>query len=159
MLGIFCGNHITTNEGYQKYIKKRMAIMAGVLVLGAVTLALALLAEFVWKLEVSERMLGFFAGAGTGLVVGAVILLVRDARLLGDEQRLRKMRIKTTDERNIQISTLATKIAVGVLLVAMYVTMLVLGFWYPLIVNILLALIAVFLAAYVVAYRLLSRRI
>ena len=92
-------------------------------------------------------------------MVGAVILLIRDGRLLGDEERLRKMRVKTTDERNIQISTLATKIAVGVLLVAMYLTMLVLGFWYPLIVNILLALTAVFLAAYVVAYQLLSRRI
>lgn len=159
MLGMFCGNHITTNEGYQKYVKRRMAIMTGVLLLGAITLGLALLAEFVWKLEVSERMLGFFAGTGTGLMVGAVILLIRDGRLLGDEERLRKMRVKTTDERNIQISTLATKIAVGVLLVAMYLTMLVLGFWYPLIVNILLALTAVFLAAYVVAYQLLSRRI
>lgn len=46
---------------------------------------------------------GFLAGAGTGLLAGGAVLLVKTLRTLRDPERRRLARIEEEDERNLSI--------------------------------------------------------
>lgn len=159
MLGIFCVTKVTSDGEYRKYARRRCLVYAVLAVVGVVTAAIAMAAEFLWAAEVSELMLGIYTGVGTGLTLAGVMLLVKNISLLKDEKKLRKARIEGSDERNIQISMLATKAALAVLLIAMYFAILIGGLWYPVLAKAVACLLILFMFAYVVAYSIISRRI
>lgn len=157
MLGIFCGMEVTSDEAYKGYVKRRIWVLAGVLAIGIITALVALAAEYVWTVSISERMLDVYTGVGIGLTVSGIALMVKNILLLKDEKKLRQARITVSDERNIQIGTKATKAALTVLIVAMYFIILIGGLWYPILVKIGSFLLVLFLFSYIVAYRVISR--
>ena len=159
MLGIFCGSECSTNEEYKKCIKKRIAYFIGAIILGVITLIVTFLGNEIFGVSISEKMLGVYTGFGTGLIFAGAILLIKNILLLKNEEKLRKSRIANTDERNNEISLKATRVALGVMLVAMYLVALIGGLWYPELMEILLILICVFLLAYLAAYKYISRKI
>lgn len=159
MLGIFCATKVTSDEEYRKYAGRRCFVYAGLALIGVITAAIAIAAEFLWMVEISDMMLGVYTGVGTGLTVAGIILLIKNMLLIKDEKKLRQARIADSDERNIQISMLATKAALAVLLIGMYFAILLGGLWYPILTKVLAFLLMLFMFSYVVAYRIISWKI
>jgi hypothetical protein len=125
---------------------------------GAITFVTALLAEFYWKLDVKEQMLGVYTGAGAGILGASVLLWIKNKRLLGNEEKLKASRISNADERIKEISNKAFKMAAVIMLIAMYATALIGGLFYPVLVELLLAIVSIFVFAYLVSYFVYSKR-
>lgn len=159
MLGIFCYIDSMSKDNYRKYIKRQIYIFSVLLVIGILTVGVALLAEYCWKVDAEEIILSGYLGIGLGLALASIFLIIRKSRLLKDESKLKKAKIEASDERNIQISIRAVRIAVAVLLIGMYFTILIGGLWYPVLMTALSLLVCVFVAAYCIAYIIISKKI
>ncbi|MGF7144582.1 hypothetical protein HNQ56_003013 [Anaerotaenia torta] len=158
MRGLLCGTTARTNEEYKKVVKVRMTRLLGVSVLGAFTLILSLLAEFYWKVDIDERMLGVYAGMGSGLIVVGVVLWIKNRIILGDEEKLKESRLSNADERIKEISNKAYMTATAILLIAMYGIALIGGLFYPVMIQILIILVGIFALAYFIAYRVYDKK-
>lgn len=159
MLGMFCGSDCKTNEEYKKVIKGRILLFIGIIALGLITLIVTLFGDRYLNLKISENMISTYSGFGTGLIVVGVLLLVKNISILNNEEKLRKVRISNTDERIKEISLKASRVALGFMLVTMYLAGLIGGIWYPVITQILFFIISLFLVIYVIAYKIISRKI
>lgn len=158
MRGLFCGTNAKNNEEYKVHVKAKMNILLLVLFIGMATLAVSLMAEFQWSVNISEHMLGVYTGVGTGLIFAAVILWVKNRRLLNNEEKLKESRINSSDERMKEISSKAFRVAAVFLLITLYAIGLIGGLFYPLLVKLLLGCVTVFLLAYVIAYKIYEKK-
>lgn len=121
------GKAAATNEEYKAVVKQKMAFFGGVAVLGLCTLAFVVAAQVGTFITLSDYMSGVYSGIGTGFVVAGTILLVRSYRLLHDEEKLKKERLKNTDERNLMIYGKALQYAGVATFVCAYIAMLIAG--------------------------------
>lgn len=135
------------NEEYRTVLKKRAKRMYLLILAGILTVGISLyLNSF---MEITEYRLGFLLGLGVGLVLGAVIRLVKMRRQLEDEEKLKEARLLETDEREIEIGGLALRAASKVLLAVLYLALFVGGlFAREEILFISWVLIVVFLLSY-----------
>ena len=159
MLGMFCGSDCKTNEEYKGVIKERIVLFIGIVILGLITLVITLFGDRYLNLKISEKMISTYSGFGTGLTVVGVVLLIKNIRILKNEEKIRKARISNTDERNKEISLKSSKIAVGFMLATMYLVGLIGGIWYPAITQVLFNIICLYLIVYLIAYKVISRKI
>lgn len=158
MRGLLCGTTARTNEEYKQVVKTRIYRFAGLGLIGAITLATALLAEFYWKLDVKEEMLGVYTGAGFGLLLISVIMIIKNMLMLKDEEKLKVSRISNSDERIKEISNRAFRTASIIMLIAMYALALIGGLFNPVLVRLLLMIVSIFGFAYLVSYYVYNRR-
>lgn len=158
MMGLFCASKAKNNEEYKKVIQARMNLMLLLFVIGFITLIVSLLADKVWTVEISEYMLGIYSGVGTGLLVVSAILWIKDKLILGNEAKLKESRLSNTDERLKEISNKAFRMATIFLLAALYACGIIGGLFYPILVKMLLILVFVFLAVYMVTYKIYERK-
>lgn len=158
MLGMFCYIDGMSKDYYKKRIKRQIYIFSGMLIIGILTVGIALMAEYCWEVHVEEAILSGYLGFGMGLTLASILMIVRKLRLLRDEKKLKKARVEASDERNVQISIRATRAAVAVLLIGMYFGILIGGLWYPVLMTALSILVCLFITAYIVAYRIISKR-
>lgn len=158
MRGLLCGTTARTNEEYKQVVKIRMYRFAGLGLIGAITLVTALLAEFYWKLDVKEEMLGVYTGVGFGLLLASVIMLIKNGIMLKNEEKLKESRISNSDERIKEINNKAFRTASIVMLIAMYTLALIGGLFYPELVRLLLLIVSIFVFAYFVSYNIYNRR-
>lgn len=159
MLGMFCSSECKTNEEYKKVIKGRIFLFIGIIILGVITLIVTLFGDRYLNLKLSGKMLAMYSGIGTGLTVVGVLLLIENISILNNEEKLRKVRISNTDERNKEISLKSSKIALGFMLATMYLVGLIGGIWYPAITQVLFTIICLYLIVYLIAYKVISRKI
>ena len=159
MLGMFCGTNVTSNVENRKYVKKRIIVSSLLIVFGVVTMGVVFMVETIWNMELESYTLGLYSGFASGLIAGGIVLILKNRKLLKEEDKLRQARIAASDERNQQISTQASKIAIAILLTGMYLVMLIGGMWYPILTKMIAFLIVLFVFAYCVAYRIVSKRI
>ena len=94
-------NFLTCGSDYEKSLKQRRLCFLAMLCVGLVGFVCYFL--LVPGSHLSAYSQGFYLGAATGIVAGAVILLLRTQRLLTNPQARKKARIKETDEREVQI--------------------------------------------------------
>jgi hypothetical protein len=158
MNGLFCWTNAKNNEEYKKVIRFRMNIMVILGIIGIATFAVALLAEYKWKVSVSEHMLGVYSGAGTGLFAAAVALWIKNKLLLKNEEKLKESRLNNTDERIREISSKAFRTAAAILLIALYAFALIGGIFYPVLVQVLLSIACIFLVSYVIAFKIYEKK-
>jgi uncharacterized membrane protein len=158
MKGLFCGYKSSNNEEYKRVLKAKMKIMVLIFVIGTITLITALLAKNMWIVTISDQILGVYSGVGTGLIAVSVILWIKNKLILADDEKLKKSRLNNTDERIREISNRAYRVAGIVLLISLYVTGLIGGLFYPILVQVLLSMVCVFLIAYVAAYKIYENR-
>ncbi|MDD6616012.1 MAG: hypothetical protein PUF13_07930, partial [Lachnospiraceae bacterium] len=76
MKGIFCHTKAKTNEEFRKELKRKNILLGALAALGLVTLGTAFFA-YRCQVSVSEHTLGFYTGAGTGILAAALFLLFR----------------------------------------------------------------------------------
>lgn len=158
MRGLLCGTTARTNEEYKQVVKVRMYRFAGLGLIGAITLITALLAEFFWKLDVKEEMLGVYTGAGFGIVLISVIMIVKNTLMLKDEEKLKESRISNSDERIKEITNKAFRTASIIMLIAMYALALIGGLFNPELVKLLSMVVSIFVFAYVVSYYIYNKK-
>ncbi|MCF0146972.1 MAG: hypothetical protein HUJ77_01100 [Clostridium sp.] len=159
MLGMFCSSNFKTNEEYKRVIKGRILLFIGLIVLGVVTLIITFFGDRYLNLKINESMTSTYSGFGTGLTVVGILLLIKNVSILNNEDKLRKVRISNTDERIKEISSSASKIALGFMLVTMYLVGLIGGLWYPVITQVLFLIICLFLVVYMISYKIISKKI
>lgn len=94
---------------YVKTLKQRRLICLGFLAVGLVGFACYFL--LVPGSSLSDYAQGFYLGAATGIVAGALVLLVRTQYLLTHPAAQKKAKIKETDEREVQIVSKAAVFA------------------------------------------------
>lgn len=152
MKGIW-GTTAKNNEEYKEVIKKRMKLMVLLIIIGAITAAVGFGSEFCFNVTINEHMIGVYTGVGVGLFVAGLILWIKNKIVLGNEAKLKESRLGNTDERILEISNKAFRIATFAMIAAMYVVALIGGLFYPILVEVLLFIVCMFLVAYVIAYK------
>ncbi len=155
--GIFCGTTAATNEEYRKIIKNKNCYLAVLIIVGILIAAAAFIVSEKEITALPEYMLGVYSGAGTGIALAGVILLVKNLILLKDENKLKERRIENADERLLEISNLAIRAAVRVMLLATLAVSMIGGIFYPILVKMLLFIALCFLFSYIAAFRIYQR--
>lgn len=153
MKGFFCSTHAKNNEAYRLEIKKRMLFFAALTIIGAIAAVIGFGAEYWGVKGVSDYMVGFYSGTGVGLFFAGIILLISHYRLLKNEEKLKENRLKESDERLKEISQKAFKVATFTMFIVMYVGIMVMGLFYPILTKAMLVIGCVFLLTYVIANR------
>lgn len=149
--GIFCQTKAATNEEYRKELKSRNWWLLLMLVCGAVAAIAALVVENTNTETVPDYMLGVYCGTGTGIMLGCLVLVIRNFILLKNEEKLKQSRLENYDERNAEIQSKAIIAAVKVMLLVCLVVALVGGIYYQYLFKIMLFIVYVFLFSYLIA--------
>lgn len=145
------------NEEYKRVIRMRMRAAVVVMVLGLLTLAAALLATFVWRISLGDFMLGVYSGTGSGLFISAVAVWFWCRSLLRNEEKLKKERLKDTDERLQAIGQKAFRMASLLLIVFLYIAALIGGAFYPFLIYLLFGAVVLFAVIYWIAYQIYEK--
>ena len=152
-------NNITNDNEYREYIRTRIFLFVIIAVFGAITLLVALFTEKIFEITIDEHQMGFYMGFGTGLLVAGIVLAIRFVLLLKNETKLKKSRIKNTDERTQAINSKALLIAGLILLATIYLAGIIGGLFYPIVFRLMIIPIAVFFVSYGIAYRVYSSKL
>lgn len=159
---LLIGTKITNDEEYRNQIKKTNKYLWVLILLGIFSIVLAYYIQFSGKITINFVMryyvLGIYYGVGIGLIIAAIILFIHNRRLLRNDAKLKEARLTLTDERNIEIGTIAVKRAALVTLIAMYVTALICGLFFPIIYLIMLFIINLFMITYGISYMILNEK-
>ena len=98
---LFSGSKVTNNEEFRKQLQAKNKCLLGLILLGIISAAAAYYMEFSGKMKVDDYMLGVYCGIGVGLICSGIVFLIRNKRLMKDEEKLKEARLQVTDERNI----------------------------------------------------------
>lgn len=158
MKGLLCNSSVRTNDEYRGVIKVRMHIMVVMFLIGLITLTVSVVAKVAWEVSISDQMLGVYTGVGSGLTVAAIVLWIKNKRILADEDKIKQNRLSNTDERLREINSKAFRVASIALLVALYAVGLVGGLFYPILVKVLAGVVSVFILVFFTAYKIFEKR-
>ena len=138
------------NEEYRAVLKKRQVALGLFILAGLATEGLILFLYFFTRIHIGEYQMGYLLGVGAGLMLGGVIGVVRIRRRMADEEKLKEFRLKETDERELEVDSLALRATAKTLLIALYVILIVAGvFNRQELVHVCFGLVALFLLGYV----------
>ncbi len=127
MMSLFCPMcRAKNNEEYRQVLKKRRSRFCLFILAGLATEAVSLFAYFCAEIEISDYLLGFLLGVGAGMALGGLIGILKIRRRMADEEKLKECRLKETDERELEVGSLALRGTARILLWVLYV-LLVLG--------------------------------
>lgn len=158
MKGIFCSITAKTDGEYREYLKKRIAIFIVLGIIGLATIIAVLLTNQFAEDSLNDHSKSYLIGAGSGIIFASVILIVKNCIVMNDSEKLRRVRIQVTDERNIQIGTAAMKVTLAVMFFVSYVIMFVGCFYSMILTKIMSLIICTAILAYFIAYKVLSKK-
>lgn len=132
-------------------LKKRQVIFYLFVLAGLATEALVLFLVFCTQMTFTDYQLGYLTGLGAGLIFGSVFKLVQIRRRMTDEEKLKGFRLKETDERELELDSLALRATAKLLLVVLYVLLIVAGVFEKVeLMCVCSGLVALFLLCYAV---------
>lgn len=148
------------NEEYRKVLKRRQTAYCLCVLAGLAELGLVLFLAFGTQSELSDYRLGYLLGLGAGLVLGSAAGIVRIQRKKASEEKLKEARLQETDERELEVDSLALRVTAKVLLGVLYGLLILAGiFEWEELLYVCFGLIAVFLLSYVVFRRYYENKI
>ena len=152
MRSLFCPIcRAKNNEEYRAVLKKRQVGFYLIILAGVATECLALFLYFCTRIEIADYRMGYLLGMGAGLAFGGAVGVVRIRRRMTDEEKLKELRLKETDERELEVDSLALRATAKLLLVALYAVLIVSGmFEREELMYVCFGLIAIFLFGYAV---------
>lgn len=152
MRSLFCPTcRAKNNEEYRAVLKKRQVNFCLIMLAGIATSGAALFLDFWLRVEFTDYRLGYLLGMGAGLTLGGMVGLVRVRRRMADEEKLKECRLKETDERELEVDSLALRATAKLLLAALYVLLIAAGaFEREELTYVCFGLIGVFLLGYAV---------
>lgn len=128
MRSLFCPMcKAKNNEEYREILKKRRYRFFLFILAGLATEAVVLYVHFCTGIKISDYHLGFLLGLGGGMALGGVVGILKLRRHLKDEGKLKELRLKETDERELELDSLALRGTARILLAALYVLLVVGG--------------------------------
>ena len=137
------------NEEYRAVLKKRQVALGLFILAGLATDGLVLFLYFFARIHIGEYQMGYLLGVGAGLMLGGVVGVMRIRRRMADEEKLKEFRLKETDERELEVDSLALRATAKTLLVALYIILIVAGvFGREELVHVCFGLVALFLLGY-----------
>lgn len=154
---LFSGSKVTNNEEFRKQLQAKNKCLLGLILLGVISAAAAYYMEFSGKMKVDDYMLGVYCGIGVGFICLGIAFLIRNKRLMKDEEKLKEARLQVKDERNVEIGSRALRMAAFVLLIVMYLVFLFGGLYDSMISKVMSCLICLFIVVYAIAWRVLNK--
>lgn len=146
------------NEEYKEELKKRMRTLVVMFVLGALTLV-TMIVLIVLKPQMLESYeAGLFTGMGTGLMVGAIMGIIRLRSRMKNEETLKKARLAETDERERELSNVAIRMTSKVMMAALYLVMLLSLFVAKEASLVMCGLILLYFVSYIICRKIISKR-
>ncbi len=121
--------NVKTNEDYLNHLKKDMKTTVIAIIIGIVTITIAILNEVFGFVEDNSLVNGLYAGLGTGIVIISIIGMLRSKKVMKNETLLKEERLKKQDERNQLIAGKALKAATATILLISYAAVLIAGFY------------------------------
>lgn len=115
------------NEEYRAVLKKRQVGFYLFILAGIATDGLVLFLYYCARIEIPDYRLGYLMGMGAGVAASGVIGLIRIRRRMADEEKLKEGRLKETDERELEVDSLALRTTAKLLLAVLYVVLIVAG--------------------------------
>lgn len=158
MKGPFCRVNITTDEGFRNLTKIRLVISIVLVIAGILILVINECTRHAGITKVPEFYQGMFSGMGAGLIGAGFAQIIRYIKLLKDAAKLREERISASDERLNAINDKALKVAIAVMIFAMYVVLIVGIFVDMQVTTVMSGLLILFLLAFIVANAIYSKR-
>lgn len=156
------GKTFKSNEDYKGYLLHQNRMFTGYIVIGFLTTVITLLVEFSDEVKrfitIDDYMLGVYEGIGVALLVVGVIRIIRNLRIVNNEEKLAEIRRGFGDERLREISKSAMQFTAWVMIFGMYLFSLVGGFFYPSLAKVLLIVVCIFLLTYTISYRVMEKR-
>lgn len=119
---------VKTNEEYCNMLNKQNKIFLWVIPLGLLTAGLAIINEIFHLLGNNSWFNGVCTGVGAGVVFVGLFKVLRNRKVMKDEDRLKEERLKMQDERNRMIAGKAVQSTMLVVLAFSYVIMIIAGF-------------------------------
>ncbi|MBP3683684.1 MAG: hypothetical protein J6J12_01810 [Oscillospiraceae bacterium] len=138
-------------EQYREKVKKQNIILSICSVILALCSGFALASELE-LLKIAPAMpashwismwRGFVGGASTGLLCLTLFALIRNLFALKDDRKLRKLYVKTHDERTLQLFHNARSAAMSVFLIGGLIAVIVTGYFNPTVSLTILACVMV----------------
>ncbi len=154
MIGPFCYRNISTDQEFKKILHNHNIVYICFIILGVFTFIFSVLTKNYMK----DFMKGFLEGASFGIILGSALLLFKNYKIINNEQKLRESRIKISDERNHLISELATKFALIIILIEVYVIILLSVFINLDTLKICLLIINSFVLLYILSFQFYSKK-
>ena len=150
MRGLFCPTcRAKNNEEYRAVLKKRQVNFYLFILAGIATEGFALFLNFCTRIAFTDNQMGYLLGLGVGLALGGVFGVVRIRRRMANEEKLKEWRLKETDERELEVDSLALRAVAKLLLVVLYVLLIVAGiFERKELMHVCFGLIGIFLLGY-----------
>lgn len=135
---------------FTKKCKMRIGFGVGFVFLGI----LALFAAFLYETKIpalypgtpenQEFIRGFYVGTGCGLIAASVITIIKNIRLLKNEELQKKRALYENDERNQLIGTKCWSYAGYSMFLFLYVGILISGYISMVVLKVLLCVLAVY---------------
>ena len=134
----------TTKAGktIEKKLKIRIVYSIGLLILGIISLVLGTGKFF--PMKISEYSSGFYTGLGGGLLGASLLTIIKNVRILTNQEKLKQREIYENDERNKMIGLKTWSYAGYAMFILLYIGMLIAGFVSELVMNTILTTFGVF---------------
>jgi len=134
----------TTKAGktIEKKLKIRIVYSIGLLILGIISLVLGTGKFF--PMKISEYCSGFYTGLGGGLLGASLLTIIKNVRILTNQEKLKQREIYENDERNKMIGLKTWSYAGYAMFILLYIGMLIAGFVSELVMNTILTTFGVF---------------
>lgn len=130
------------NMSIEKKIKIRIIYCVVLIVLGVVSLYVG---NFIpLNTGDPEYSAGYYTGLGFGVIAAGVITIIKNVRLLKNPEKLKEREIYESDERNKMIGLKTWSYAGYAMFILLYIAQMVAGVFNVLVMNTLLAVLALF---------------
>ena len=130
-----------------------------VLLLGIITIIIAFVGKYYAKFNLPINSIWYFMGMGFGLIFGGITVLIKFYILIKNKEKLRKERIKNSDERNMEISIKVSRITIAAIFGMLYIAIIISGFLNPELMKPLTYIILLAVFTYSLSYRFFERKI
>lgn len=152
MRSLFCPTcRAKNNEEYRAVLKKRQVNFCLIMLAGIATEGIVLFLRYCIRMEFADYQMGYLLGMGAGLAFGGVVGLARIRGKMASEEKLKECRLKETDERELEVDSLALRATAKLLLAVLYVFLIAAGaFEREELMQVCFGLIGIFLLGYAV---------
>ncbi len=125
---LLCRTKARNNEEYRVDLKRQQFLMLLMCLLGISTVAGVYAISTFYPELLTGTNNAFLYGLGTGISLGALVRIFQIFRILKDEARIKRERLKSTDEREIEITNRALHLTAKIIALTLYLLVIFCSF-------------------------------
>ena len=148
-----------SDQEFSKVMKQRQILSLIVMVLGIATLAVSIYFSTGQRAFLSDFFNGFYAGVGTGLLIGGLLAYIYCRSLLKNEKKLHEKRLAETDERKQTISQKTLYMTSIILFIILYIAMVISGLFSTLLFQTLFTIVILYLLIFLISFAYYNKKL